>query len=103
MGPGVRGQNCKFSGRWSDQLGVGAQTRPHQLGPDAERHLVEHLLCVQNVRFFNCDFGFVSPPKSTWFVPVCSDSRGLQKAQGNFTKNVKENYRLVVVAIRGGC
>ena len=54
-------------------------------------------------RSSNLDSGFVTQPKSTWFLPVCSESRGLQKPQGNFTKKVEEKYRLEMVAVRGGC
>ncbi|KAL4562014.1 hypothetical protein LXL04_034202 [Taraxacum kok-saghyz] len=51
----------------------------------------------------NSDSGFVSPPNSTWFLPVCSESRGLQKPQVNFTKSIEETVRLNGVAVRGGC
>jgi hypothetical protein len=63
------------------------------LGPMPGRHLVEHLVCDLDTETSNRDSGFVSPPISTWFVPTCSTSRGLQLPQVNFMKKRRENYR----------
>ena len=104
LGPGgksviltkVRGQNCKISGRWSDQH-RGSATSSDTVGPartSAELAFGRAPgVRPKTAETSNRDSGFVSPPISTWFVPMCSKSRALQKPQDNFTKNEQKVYR----------
>ncbi|KAL4590688.1 hypothetical protein LXL04_003629 [Taraxacum kok-saghyz] len=109
LGPGgknviltkVRGQKRKFSARWSDQP-CGSATLLEQLGPVPSRHLVEHLVCDQNVRNFKSRFRLRF---STNLDVVCSYLLEIKRATiapSQFHEKEQENVPILKKVGRGG-
>jgi len=114
LGPGgknviltkVRGQKWNISGRWSDQPWISA-TSSATLGParpGAERHLVEHLACDQNVPYLQIAIpaSFLNQFRRGLFL-CARNHEGNKSPKAISWKRTRKFTDLKMAAIGGGC